>query len=119
MRHPRSTWAVVLASPFGRHLLVVGVFFWLFLHAVAAGIAGVNGSSPHSWGTTVWVMGGTTVWVMAMTLGLLAVEVRRKRLTDFFAALGLSGMPVWGAALIALGILEIFFWVVMAIAEVP
>lgn len=111
MRHPRSTWAVVLASPFGRHLLVVGVFFWLFLHAVAAGIAGVNGSSPHSW--------GTTVWVMAMTLGLLAVEVRRKRLTDFFAALGLSGMPFWGAALIALGILEIFFWVVMAIAEVP
>ena len=111
MRHSRSTWAVVLASPFGRHLLVVGVFFWLFLHAVAAGIAEVNGSSLHSW--------GPTVWVMAMTLGLLAVEVRRKRLTDFFAALGLSGMPFWGATLIAVGILEIFFWVVMAIAEVP
>ena len=99
-----------MASPFGRHLVVVGVFFWLFLHTVAAGIAGVNGSPPHSW--------VTTVWAMAMTLLLLAVEVRRKRLRDFFAALGLSGTPLWGAALIAMGILEIFFWVAMAIAEV-
>jgi hypothetical protein len=51
-----------------------------------------------------------------MTLGLLAVELRRKRLKDFFAALGLSGMPLLGAALITVGILEVLRWVAMAIA---
>ncbi len=98
-----------MSSPFGRHLVVVVVFFWLFLHALAAGIAGASGSP-----STQWV---NSVWVVAITLGLLAVELRRKRLKDFFAALGLSGMPFWGAALIAVGILEVFFWVAMAIVE--
>lgn len=98
---------VVLASPFGRHLAVVGVFFWLFLYAVASSIAGTIESPANSW--------INTVWVVAMTMGLLAVEVRRKRLTEFFAALGLSGTPLWGTALIAVGVLEIFLWVAMAI----
>ncbi len=97
-----------MGSPFGRHLVVVGIFFWLFLHALASVMAGVGGSPA-----TAWV---NTVWVAAMTLSLLAVELRRKRLKDFFAALGLSGMPLLGAALITVGFLEILRWVAMAIA---
>ena len=100
-----------MASPFGRHLVVVGIFLWLFLHMVASWIPRPIGSSASP--------RANTVWVVAMTLVLLAVEFRRKRLTDFFAALGFSGVPLWRAALIAIGILEIFFWVAMAIAEVP
>ena len=88
--------------------MVVGIFFWLVMHAVASATAGVVGSPPTSW--------VNTVWVVAMTLGLLAVELRRKRLRDFLAVLGLSGMPLWGAALIGVGILETLLWVAMAIA---
>lgn len=108
MRSRRSTSVAVLASPFGRHLVVVGIFFWLFLHAVASAILRA-GESP----STAWV---TTFWVAAMTLALLAVELRRKRLKDFFAVLGLSGMPLLGAAFITVVILEILRWVAMAIA---
>ncbi|MFV2006943.1 MAG: hypothetical protein ACC667_05830 [Longimicrobiales bacterium] len=105
---PRSVWVVVLASPFGRHLVVVGIFLWLFLHAVASSIP-----RPIGFPASPWV---NTVWVVAMTVGLLAVELRRKRLTDFFAALGLSGIPLWGAALIGVGILEAFLWAAVALA---
>lgn len=108
MRMPRSTWMVVLGSPFGRHLVAVGIFFWLFLHVAASAILR-EGESP----STSWV---NSVWAVAITLGLLAVELRRKRLKDFFAALGLSGVPLLGAALITVGILEILRWVAMAIA---
>lgn len=107
MRIPRSTWMVVLTSPFGRHLVVVGIFFWLFLHVSVSTILRAAGSPA-----TAWV---NTVWVAAMTLPLLAVELRRKRLKDFFAALGLSGMPLLGAALITVGFLEILRWVALAI----
>ncbi len=109
MRPARSIWVVVLASPFGRHLVVVGIFFWLFLHAVASALPRAAGSPPTS--------GVASLWVVVMTLGLLAVEVRRKRLEDFLAALGLSGMPLWGAALIGVGMLELFLWVAVAIAQ--
>ncbi|GMR11997.1 MAG: hypothetical protein BMS9Abin29_0184 [Gemmatimonadota bacterium] len=88
--------------------MVVGIFFWLFLHAVAAAMAGAVGASPNSW--------VNALWVVAMTLGLLSVELRRKRLRDFLAALGLSGGALWGAALIAVGILETSLWVALAIA---
>ena len=99
-----------MSSTFGRHLVVVGVFLWLFLHTVASSIPRPIGSPASPW--------ADTLWVVAMTLALLAVEVRRKRLTEFFAALGLSRTMLLGAALIAVGVLEVFFWVAMAIVEV-
>ena len=102
-------WVVVLASPFGRHLVVVGIFSWLVLHAIASSIPRPIGSPASAL--------GNTVWVAAMTLAFLAVELRRKRLRDFLAALGVSGMPLWGAALIGVGILEMLLWVARAIAE--
>lgn len=108
MRQPRYTWVVVLASPFGRHLVVVGIFFWLFLHAMASPILRAAGSPSNPW--------VNSVWVVAMTLGLLAVELRRKRLEEFFAVVGLSGMSLWGGLLLGVGMLEILFWVAMAIA---
>ena len=108
MRKPRSAFVVVLASPFGRHMVVVAIFSWLFLHAVAS-------ASPRAAGSpsTAWV---DSVWVVSMTLVLLAVELRRKRLRDFLAALGLAGIPLLGAALIGVGILETLLWVALAIA---
>ncbi len=104
MRARRPTWLVVSSSPFGRALVVVGIFFLLFLHAVAYAVA-----IPHD----SWL---ATVWVVVMTMALLAVELRRKRLTDLFATLGMSGAALWGPALIAVGLLETLFRVALVIA---
>jgi hypothetical protein len=108
---------VVLASPFGRALVVVGVFFWLFLHAAASAISGAIEAATAGGIESPATSAINSLWVVAMTLVLLAVELRRKRLREFLAALGLSGVPLLLAALIAVGILEALLWVAMAIVE--
>jgi len=102
---PAPTWLVIVTSPFGRGLVVTGIVAWLFLHGVATAI-GVPPNSAVSSG-----------WVLVMTLALLAVELRRRRLRDLFAVLGVSGASLWGAAVITLGVLEVVFRLALAVME--
>ena len=107
----RPAWVVVVTSPFGRALVVTGIVTWLFLHAVAYALAVASEVPPNSW--------ATSFWVVVMTLALLVVELRRRRLRGLFAVLGVSGAPLWGAALTVVGVLEVVFRVASAVVVRP
>ena len=85
---------VRVAPGFAMRLAVSALVIWLFLHAVAGGVAQAIGSPSNTWASVVWVLVVGSILVM--------VDARQLRYRVFLANLGVSRMGMWLAGWLVL-----------------